>query len=87
MVITMAKEIRIGKKSKGSYVSAVLYAFNHNKEPIVIAGLGGQTSKAFDVAEKVTNTLENVHEVKTETFQKDGLQGVRITLCRGGSGG
>lgn len=79
----MTKEIRIGKKSKGSYVSAVLYAFNHGKNPVVVAGLGGQTSKAFDVAEKVENTLD-VDEVNTETFTKDGLQGIRITLEKEG---
>jgi len=85
MVITMPKEIRIGKKSKGSYVSAVLYSFSHGHNPVIIAGLGGQTSKAFDVAEKVENTLDNISEVDNEIFQKDGLQGVRITLKEEGA--
>lgn len=81
----MSKEIRIGKKSNGSYVSAVLYSFNHGHNPVIIAGLGGQTSKAFDVAEKVENTIENVSEVDNEIFSKDGLQGVRIKLEKEGS--
>lgn len=76
----MTKEIRIGKKDKGSYISAVLYAFNHDENPVVVAALGGQVPKAFDVAEKVGEVLDEVSEVKTETFEKDGLQGVRITL-------
>ena len=76
----MAKEIRIGKKSKNKYVQACLYSFDNNESPVVVAALGSQISKAFDVAERVGKTLENVEEIDTETFEKDNLQGVRITL-------
>ncbi|KXA93911.1 hypothetical protein AKJ66_00440 [candidate division MSBL1 archaeon SCGC-AAA259E22] len=83
----MVKEIRIGKKSKGSYVSAVLYAFNHGKNPVIVAGLGGQVPKTFDVAEIIGNMLDKVDSVDTEVFEKDNLQGVRITLAKEGQNG
>lgn len=76
----MSEEIRIGKKEKSAYVSACLYAFDHGHSFVVVAGLGGQISKAFDVAEKVSEICDNVEEVSTERFKADNLLGVRITL-------
>lgn len=75
----MTKEIRIGKKSKGAYVSAVLYAFNNGQNSVVVAGLGGQVSKTVDVADKVENMMDVV-QMGNEQFLKDQLLGVRITL-------
>lgn len=76
----MSEEIRIGEKEKSAYVSACLYALDHGHSLVVVAGLGGQVSKAFDVAEKVSEICDDVEEASTERFKADNLLGVRITL-------
>lgn len=76
----MSQEVRVGKKSKSEYVSSCLYAFdNSDDNEVVVAGLGGQLSKALDVAEDVEE-IKNVTQTEKESFRKDGLTGIRITL-------
>lgn len=79
----MSEEIRIGKKSKSKYVSSCLFAFNDGYKSVIVAGLGGQVSKAFDVAEKVCEVVD-AEEVNTEQFEADGLLGVRIEVVKNG---
>lgn len=73
------EEIRIGEKSIGEYISAILYAFRNNHETVIVAGLGTRVSKAFNIAELASEAL-NAEQTDTETFEKDSFQGVRITL-------
>lgn len=77
------EEIRIGDKGLGSYVAAVLHSFRNNHKTVVVAGLGGQMPKTYNVAEEAAETLDGVEKTNAETFTADGLQGVRIILSKG----
>lgn len=76
------EEIRIGKKSKGEYISAILWAFRNSHDSVIVAGLGTCVSKTFNIVEDVVEALDDVNRVDTEIFEKEGLQGVRIKLER-----
>lgn len=78
------EEIRIGKKSKGEYISAVFYAFQNNHNSVVVSGLGKKVSKTFDVCDQVTQFLADVISSNSESFEVDGKTGVRITLEKRG---
>lgn len=80
----MSEEIRIGKKSKSKYISSCLFAFNDGHQSVTISALGGQVSKAFDVAEKLCEITDDIAEAKTTQFEKDGLLGVRIEVMKDG---
>lgn len=79
------EEIKIGKKSQGTYLNAILFSFRHNHDQVVVAGLGSQVAKAFDVSERAAEVLE-LEWAGVETFEADGLLGVRITLKNGTKG-
>ncbi|KXB00228.1 hypothetical protein AKJ40_01660 [candidate division MSBL1 archaeon SCGC-AAA259M10] len=76
------EEIRIGEKSKGEYISAVLWAFRNSHDSVVVAGLGTRISKSFDIVGEVVETLDNVEKKNSETFEKEGVPGIRITLSK-----
>lgn len=80
------EEIKIGKKNKSEYVSAVLFAFHDGNNSVLVAALGRQNSKALEVAESVQKFLNNVSVTNSETFKVNEKTGIRITLEKEGLG-
>lgn len=76
----MANKIKIGKKSKGEYISAILYSINQRDNSIVVAGLGSQTGKAIDASEEAVQLSEEYEIVNRKKFTKDNLTGVKIVI-------
>lgn len=83
----MSEIIRIGSKSKGRYLSAIVHAFKHGHESVTISGLGTRVSKSFDIADQAVNSIEEIENANTETFEKDGKIGVKIKLKNSNGGG
>lgn len=79
------EEIRIGKKNKGDYISAILFAFQEGHSKVIVSGLGSRVSKVYNVTGQVTEVLPDVDSTDSKSFKVDGKTGVRITLSRGGS--
>jgi len=77
------KEIKIGSKGKGEYVSAVLFSFDtENFNKVRVSALGGKNGKALDVADRVTQLKDHIIEDDVEFFEAHDTEGIRITLKR-----
>jgi len=79
------EEIRIGKKSKGKYISSVLFGFQEGHSKVVVSALGTRVSKAYEVTDQVTQLLRDVELANSESFEVDGKTGARITLEKEGN--
>lgn len=62
------EEIRIGKKSKGDYISAILFAFQENHSEVVVSGVGTRVSKTYNVTNQVTQLLQDVKSTDSESL-------------------
>jgi len=75
--------IKVGKKSEGKYMNAVLYSFSKKgSDKVIVKGLGGANSTVFDVVQRLTKTRDDIVEGETNYFQAHGLEGVEVELLR-----
>ena len=89
----MEKEIEknrvlVGKKSKSTYLQTILYIHNNNNvSSISVEGLGRQSQKALETAERAEKLVPQLELKKVENIEKNGCGGLRAILKATGGGG
>lgn len=80
-------EIRIGNKSKSTYLNSIFYVFNNNSvDNIHVKGLGSQSSKAIEIAERAEELTPRLRFIRIESIQEDGVGGHDAILKVQGGG-